>query len=773
MSRTNSIFKGQRILKIASFFLVSIYLISCGGGGSSGSNVVTDPTISGTAVAQAPEFDLNGFVQCGKQEDTVDLKVKTHLAFGLKDRNKLVYLFNQIGKVKFNADTFGNDPEPSLYKIGYCKEVKQDNLDALVFSAALAAIKSHLNSAPVLTPAQLQEQTSRIAQTMYTVVDNKDNLIEAFAIVALYESKQGGAFFINARTKGGFPNDSGVTDGYELDRAVLAIEQSVHDMAFTPDALAKYRDVLVGRKFNSSDWFPGKVKAAADPSKVYTAKINASMAKDQGVRTAYSQYVARRPTGYYLAAGDIATVTVPKSMVNTGFVIRVGAHVHDKYVKSRIERPFRVNNKFPIVSEITEIANPFGGGIYIDTPYLATAGIVNVQIKNAVPAPFFSTMALNNTTLQQWKDTQRNNPAPWADFESDKFMMQVPTSWIYNYDDPVALMGDWDKRMDAVSQLLGQPLVRNNQILYLIVDTNLNSGAYGIGYPTGNNTYSPGAATDGNKKEWFLTPGTNFSAVEFHELGHAQLFSNFPGEGESAVNLLAVAVLNKTYGVDLDTALSKSFNSGASSGATIDRDQAALNWMVTPNFKAGKPMDISHTTKDEVQYQHRGHAKYVDIAALFGWGALESFYKEENRVADLNPQPASDGLSAVDSRIFRLSKSAGVDLTPLIHFWGVQPVDYAKLKTAIAGANLKPSALIYDRLLRYQSIIPMDNATFKVHAAAFLNKPVDKITAGPSPDYGEGWYYVWLPKYAPADGQAAQLAITNIVKQYFPNGRPI
>ena len=49
----------------------------------------------------------------------------------------------------------------------------------------------------------------------------------------------------------------------------------------------------------------------------------------------------------------------------------------------------------------TEVANPFGGGIYINTPYLADAGIVDVQIKNAVPAPFFSATAHNKTTLAE------------------------------------------------------------------------------------------------------------------------------------------------------------------------------------------------------------------------------------------------------------------------------------------------------------------------------------------------------------------------------------
>ena len=756
-------------LSVASVLLATVYLASCGGGGGAGAGGGGGGTP--TAVDNSsPSFNLKGFVYCGKQGDIKDFKVKTHVAFGLESDNRFVYLFNQTGKVLLSAETFGNDPIPSKYKEGYCKEVTADNNDALVFNAALKQIKSHLDGEVTLTAVELREQNDRITQTMYTLADNKTSVLQAFSILTSYEAKEKGPFFINAKTKGGFPNHPLAVDGFELDRAVLAIQQSIHDMAFTPAALATYKDVLAGKKFNSSDWFPGKVKIPADPGKIYTARINATMVKDMDLRTAYSQYFARRPTGYYLAAGDIAKVTVPASMVNAGFVIRVGANVHDKYIKSTIARPFRVTNKFPIVSEVTEIANPFGGGIYIDVPYLASAGTdISVKIQNAVPAPFFSSTVLNNTTLQQWQDTQRKNPAPWTDFESGKFMMTLPTSWIYNYTDPVALMADWDKRLDVVSDLLGRNRVRNNQILYLIVDTSLNSDAFGIGYPTGNNGYSPGAATDGNKKEWFLTPDKNFSQVEFHELGHAQLFSNFPGEGEAAVNVLGAAVSNRLYGVDIDTALGKSM----SDLAHISRNQAALNWMVTPNFRAGKAMDITNSEKNEVRYQQRGYAKYIEIAALFGWDKLDKFYLEENRVFRGEAVAAGKGLNSVDSQILRMSIAAGFDLTPLIHFWGVQPVDAAALAAAMTTANLPRSALIYDRLKHYQLLIPMDNPTFKTHAGTFLNKPVASINGtNKSVDYGEGWYFSWLDKYGNAEGQAAQAAFNDIFVKYFPAGPP-
>jgi hypothetical protein len=771
---TNSLIcKGLPVLKIASAFLLAAYLISCGG--SSSPTVATDPSsisvggsttatpttpVGATLTNSSSPFGLDGFAQCGAEGGSIDLKVKTHLAYG--NNNAFVYLFNQIGKVKIDTATFGSDPIFGTGKLVYCK-VAVDGADAPVFSAAMAKIKLHLTGASVLTAAQINEQASSLAQTMYTLVDSEATLAQALAILDLYEKKEG-AFFIGAKTKGGFPNTPGSTDGFELARAVFLLQQGIYDRAFIPAAFTKYRTLLATTKFNTSDFYPGKVKVPADPAKTYTATINASMPKYVGKPTAWSTTPALRPTGYYLAAGDVATVTVPVSMVNKGFTIQVGAHKQDKNGSNPVRRFFRISNAFPIISTTTEIANPFGGGIYITTPYLADAGVVDVQIKNAVPAPFFSATAHNKTTLANWLATQRNNPAPWADFESDKFMMQVPTNFIYNYADPVTLMQDWDTRLDAVSDLIGQPLVRNNTILYIQPDTDIMFSGFGIGYPAINNAYNPADATDGNKKIWYLTAGNDFWETEFHELGHAQLFSNFPGEGEAAVNLLAAAVRNRKYGVDIDLAFGRSF----SNQVQINREQAALNWMVTPNFRAGKAMDTSNTTKDEVRYQHRGWAKYVEIAALFGWPALDNFYRQEN--LDFITPVASDGLAAVDSRIFRMSKSAGVDLTPLIHFWGVQPVDKVKLGSAITAAGLKPSALIYDRLVKYKSMIPMDNAAFTAHAKLFLGKTT--ITAGPSPDYGEGWYFVWLPLYNATHGNAAQLAMTDILTLYFPAGRP-
>jgi hypothetical protein len=706
--------------------------------------------------AQGPK----GYTLCADEGETFNLPAKSHVAYGAN--GYFVYLFNQTGKITFDTKTFGSDPCYGTYKSGYYKlAIGEESSSNLIES--FKKIKEHLKGTNLLTVNQINEQTEIIKSNIYLIAENDTVLNLAFDLVNYYEVNKG-PIFINSSTKNGFNNSPGATDGLELVRAIFTVQQGLHDYAYTSENLIKYQSIFKGKIFLTSEFYPGAVKSQPDTNKIYHSKINGSMEKYWGKRTAFAASSSRKPTGYYLASGSIGIVKVPKEMINKGFKVLVGAHTMDKTGNSPVRRFFRITKTFEINDTITKIANPFGGGIYIITPYLADLGIVDIQIKNVVPAPFFSAKTFDSTKLKDWLETQRLNPAPWADFESDKFMMQVPTSWIYNYSEPVKCMEDWDKCMDAVSDLLGYPLVRNNHILYVQIDTDIMFGGYGIGYPQVNNTYNPNDKENGNKDHWFLHPGPNFWETEFHELGHAQLFSKFDGETEAAVNLLAAAIWNNKFNVDLDTAFSRSEN-GAK---MMVRDQAALNWMVTPNFRAGNPMDISNTTKDEVRYQHRGYGKYVEIAALFGWDVLNKFHYQENK--DFMDNKPGDGLSNSDSRMFRFSKEAGIDIRPLIHFWGVQPTDNIKLKKLLDSAGFKPSRKIYDRLMHYKSIIPMNNADFKKHINVLF--PGQTLTQGESPDYGEGWYYTWQNVYDETHGLAAQKAMQYIIDLYFPNGRP-
>lgn len=706
-------------------------------------------------IAQGPP----GYTYCADEGESFTLPAVCHVAYGAN--GKFNYLYGQSGTITFNNATFG-DPIGGVVKSGYYKIVTGDDGSMSALSWAIQSILKHLNNTSPLTPTQINAVSDTIQEHIFVIGDSLPIVLEAFAMIDYYESTKG-PMFLNSASQGGFPNAFGALDGYELVRAVFKIQQGILDYIYTPANVIKYLPELEGRRFQTADFFPGICPDPDDPATSYSALINGSMPTEYGKRTAWSSTPCRRPTGYYLAPGSIGTVKVPESMINKDFKILVGAHTFQRTGNNPVRRFFRVTNTFLITDTITQIANPFGGGIYIVTPYEADLGIVEVQLTNVVPAPFFSAKSFSQTSLAEWQNNQRYNPAPWADFESERYMMQVPSSWIYNYDDPVTLMQDWDNRLDVVSTLLGYPLIRNHVSLYLQVDTDIMYPFYGIGHPQINNTYDPLASENGNKNHWFLQPGDGFWETEFHEMGHAQLFSKFPGETEAAVNVLAAAIYNRLYNMDIDKALGESFGNQPQ----ITRDQAALNWMVTPNFRAGKPMDISNTTKDEVRYQQRGYGKYIEMAALFGWELIDSFHKQEQ--LDYINQVPEDGLHEIDSRIIRFSKIAGADLRPLIHFWGTHPKDTATLHSLITAEGLQPSKLICDRLTHYQSIIPLDNAAFVAHAKAFFG---GSVPSGGDPDYGSGWYNVWMPLYNETHGMLALEAMQDIIDLYFPAGCP-
>jgi hypothetical protein len=352
------------------------------------------------------------------------------------------------------------------------------------------------------------------------------------------------------------------------------------------------------------------------------------------------------------------------------------------------------------------VASPLGGGIYIQVPEGQNAGVVSVQIKNAIRSPYFSAKSFHTTTLSQWQNTERNHLAPWADFQSEKFIMQVPTDWIYNYDDPVTLMEDWDTSMDIMDALMGYP-DRTRESMYQQVDLFFRSSVYAPGYPTVNVTYNPNTSYGGDYNHWMLTGPQYAHNTVFHEEGHGYLFQKFAGETESAVNLLHVPVYDHFYN-DLDYALR---TSRGYSNTYMTLDTTAIEWMTVFNFSFYKaPM-----ASGEKAYQLKGHAKFVDIARLFGWEVLNDFWYSFNEDYE-NSDPID---TSNDGLMLRLAKCVGVDVTPLLHFWGIHPVNASALADAIAAENLQASHEIYDTLVHYKSIVPADNAAFQAYALAW------------------------------------------------------
>ena len=92
--------------------------------------------------------------------------------------------------------------------------------------------------------------------------------------------------------------------------------------------------------------------------------------------------------------------------------------------------------------------------------------------------------------------------------------------------------------------------------------------------------------------------------------------------------------------------------------------------------------------------------------------------------------------------------TANADLTPLIHFWGVPPVEPNTLKSKINAKGLTPSEVIRKQLVRYRDIIAPKNKTefdshfMRVFPDHFAHHATIRNDCA-SPDYGCGWYHTY------------------------------
>ena len=281
--------------------------------------------------------------------------------------------------------------------------------------------------------------------------------------------------------------------------------QNILDFSYTESNLLAYPNLFEDVKFETSSYFPGAANAPSNPNVSYTRRINGNHVRNSGAPYNYETEDARRPTGCYLAPGSVATVSVPSSLVGIGASILVGAHTWDNSVRPNARRSDRVTKLYPINSQTITIGNPLGGGIYINIPFESSLGIVNVTLRNVIRSPYFANTVANKTSVSDWRNEERLHQAPWADFETDKVMHQVPTSWIYNVNDPSSAMDDWDLAMDAVSEMLGRPLLRSKTIAYQQVDLQFRGTAFFPGYPQANITYNPNTNYGGNHNHFLVT----------------------------------------------------------------------------------------------------------------------------------------------------------------------------------------------------------------------------------------------------------------------------
>ena len=640
--------------------------------------------------------------------------------------------------------------------------------------ASFAALKRHVLGTAPLNDDQIDTCKETIKTHQYIFAQNRTIVGAALDLVDCFDRVKGPLWRDHPEMNKRRAEPRGIN------WAVYHVMQYILDEVYTAQSLAQYEDLLDGYRFQCSDYFPGKCAPPRDRNQAHTVKIWGTQKKALRDNRMYGTWPAVKPTGTYLAPGSIATVTVPQAIVGRYFQVRVGAHAWDNTYKPRVARLGRCTTLFPINSTDIKVANPLGGAITIEVPYLAKAGVIEVTVKNAVRSPYFSAKPFHQTTLDEWRNEERHFKAPWATLQSERFMMNVPTSWIYKLDDPAILMKDWDRVMDAVSYLFGFHAIQGKETMYVQVDRQMRATVFAPGYPSVNATYDPKKDYGGYHDHAYVRGPQQIPAVELHERCHAFNIMHLLGEREATVHLPHVAAMNLGLGVDMDTAFQTSCTSYADlKSRTLDNN--AISWMVGIYFSQKLPVA-------GVKYKHIGHVHWVDLARLFGWEALHKFYLSYNMDYE-NGVPYGDQVD-----IFaRLCESAEADLRPLFHFWGRfnywdggnrDSAKAVKLARLISDMKLPASAKIYDQLVRYKSMVPQNSQAFQTFTRTWWGRQPRIKGWCHENGHARQWDSedlsseqapaVWPngDMYDETSCARVKACVQDIIDMYFPNGRP-
>ena len=103
---------------------------------------------------------------------------------------------------------------------------------------------------------------------------------------------------------------------------------------------------------------PGACAPPDDHSVVHTIAVELDHPLQWGHPVGYADGDAKKPTGLYLAPGQVANVTVPQAVVDAGgFKVQIGAQTHDHSQKSMHKRLDRVSVTFALQATSTAIVS--------------------------------------------------------------------------------------------------------------------------------------------------------------------------------------------------------------------------------------------------------------------------------------------------------------------------------------------------------------------------------------------------------------------------------
>jgi len=115
-------------------------------------------------------------------------------------------------------------------------------------SDVMSDLTDHIAGTTPLTGPEIEARTATFEANRDFLDDTTALMTAAFDLSSCYETMVG-PLFINAETTGGFPRVQEGSDGYELERAIFAIQQAILDVVFSPENCQIHQSLFDGMLF--------------------------------------------------------------------------------------------------------------------------------------------------------------------------------------------------------------------------------------------------------------------------------------------------------------------------------------------------------------------------------------------------------------------------------------------------------------------------------------------------------------------------------------------
>ncbi len=344
-------------------------------------------------------------------------------------------------------------------------------------------------------------------------------------------------------------------------------------------------------------------------------------------------------TGMYAPPGEIIRIQTSSEL--KGAEVIIGCH-RDNIANSKREATHRfplISNSHKVEKSTMEVANPFGGLIYINVPekkeWAKSHSEARVEISGAVEAPIF---ILGETTPEEWKRI-RKAPAPWGEINGE-FHCAAARSERFremDFETAKALAEYWNKAVELQDWLCGWAPRRSPE--RMVPDAEISIGSGHSGYPYVGYL---------DWEQWtdlkHIT--TEGSWGHFHELGHNHQSGawTFAGYGEVTNNVMGLYCQEKLADITLDSGRGWLGN---------------LNGVLASRLGPPPKEDAAGSL-----------AMYVPVLKAFGWESLRNTWAEYAKKGTRSGMTLTGDDKKKETFVITWSKHCKANLGPYFETFG-------------------------------------------------------------------------------------------------------